>query len=147
MAMCPTYFLCLTYSAGMISTVLLLVEADVPLASSNNHYSQQSLFINAPPTFLASCWGGKVMWQGTSNTLETSLSPIKSFKRTSFLLVMLMEVTLSMLWLQMYIYTTTLGIIWCAQILCFNQSYYFLILQTIWQHKSHGKADIFEAWH
>lgn len=26
-------------------------------------------------------------------------------------------------------------------------SYYFLILQTIWHHKTHSRADIFKAWH
>jgi len=57
-----------------------------------------------------------------------------------------MQVTFSTLSLQVYIYMTTLGIIQSAQkILYFNQSYYFLILQTIWHHKAHSRADIFKA--
>lgn len=65
-------------------SVLLLLEADVPLDSSNNQYSQQSLSIHAPSTFLACCWSGRAMQQGTSVTLETSSCHMNSFRRTSF---------------------------------------------------------------
>lgn len=143
-----TSCLCLNSSAGMISTVLFLLKAAVPLDSSNNHYSEQPLFIYAPSTFLACCWCGRAMWQGTSVTLETSFYHINNFKRTSFLLSILMKVTFSILPLPVYFYMAILGTIQSAQkIVCFNQSYYFLILQTIWHHKAHCRADIFKAWH
>lgn len=130
----------------MISTVLFLLEAAVPLASSNNHYSQQFLIIHAHFILLACCWSGRVMWRGTSAPSETSFYHINNLKRTSFSPASVMEVTFSILSTQVYICMTTLGIIQSAQkIQCFNQSYYFLILQTIWHHKAHSRADIFKV--
>lgn len=86
------------------------------------------------------------MWQGTSAPSETSFYHINNLKSTSFSLASAMEVTFSILSRQVYICMTTLGIIQRAQkIQCFNQSYYFLILQTIWHHKAHSRADIFKA--
>lgn len=97
-------------------------------------------------------FGLLLKWEGNvprcSVTLEASFHHMNSFKRTSFLSAILMEVTFSILSLQVYIYMMTLGIIQSAlKILCFNQSCYFLILQTIWHHKAHSRADIFKAWH
>lgn len=62
-------------------SVQLLLQADVPLDSSSNHYSPQSSFIHAPSTFLACCWSGRVTQQGTSVSLEISFCHMNSFKR------------------------------------------------------------------